>query len=97
MKNGTMINVNVGARIISDPEKVTVVFVRYMKSIDDDSVVVKKQSKRLYFWNKWKNYENNIKNTWHFKKAVMEKSKTCENHFQRDQISIKKKPLIKEL
>ena len=49
MKNGTMINVNVGARIISDPEKVTVVFVRYMKSIDDDSVVVKKQSKRLYF------------------------------------------------
>ena len=44
---------------------------------------LKKQSKKLYFQNKLKQYENNIKNTWNVMKAVIGKSKICNDKFPK--------------
>ena len=43
----------------------------------------KKQSEKLYFQNKLKQYENNIKNTWNVMKAVIGKSKICNDKFPK--------------
>ena len=43
----------------------------------------KKQSKNLYFQNKLKQYENNIKNTRNVMKAVIGKSKICNDKFPK--------------
>ena len=40
---------------------------------------VKRQLKKLYFQNKLKQYENNIKDTWNVMKAVIGKSKICND------------------
>ena len=40
---------------------------------------LKKQLKRLYFQNKLTQYENNITNTWKAMKAVVGKSKICND------------------
>ena len=44
---------------------------------------LKKQSKKLYFQNELKQYENNIKNTWNVMKAVIGKSKICNDKFPK--------------
>ena len=44
---------------------------------------LKKQSKKLYFQNKLNQYENNIKNTWNVMKAVIGKSKICNDKFPK--------------
>ena len=44
---------------------------------------LKKQSKKLHFQNKLKQYENNIKKTWNFMKAVIGKSKICDDKFPK--------------
>ena len=44
---------------------------------------LKKQSKRLYFQNKLKQYENAIKNAWNVMKAVIGKSKICNDKFPK--------------
>ena len=44
---------------------------------------LKKQSKKLYFQNKLKQDENNIKNTWNVMKAVIAKSKICNDKFSK--------------
>ena len=44
---------------------------------------LKKQSKRLYFQNKLKQYENAIKNAWNVMKAVKGKSKICNDKFPK--------------
>ena len=44
---------------------------------------LKKQLKKLYFQNKLKQNEHNIKNTWNFMKAVTGKSKICNDKFPK--------------
>ena len=45
--------------------------------------MLKNQSKKLHFQNKLKQYENNIKNTWNVMKAVIGKSKICNDKFPK--------------
>ena len=44
---------------------------------------LKLQSKKLYFQNKLKQYENNIKNTWKIMKVIIGKSKVYNNNFPK--------------
>ena len=44
---------------------------------------LKNQLKKLYFRNKLKQYENNFKNTWDVMKAVIGKSKICNDKFPK--------------
>ena len=44
---------------------------------------LKKQSKKLYFQNKLKQYENNIENTWNIMKAKIGKYKICNNKIMK--------------
>ena len=54
------------------------------------TVYVKLQSKKLYFQNKLKQYENNIKNTWKIIKVIIGKSKILT----KNKLSTRK-PLLK--
>ena len=47
---------------------------------------MKKQSKKLYFQNKLKKCENNIKNTWKIMKSITEKSRVQDNSFPKSLI-----------
>ena len=58
---------------------------------------LKKQPKKLYFQNKLKQYENNIKKTWNVMKTVIGKSKICNDklpllslHINKEEITDKK-------
>ena len=44
---------------------------------------LKKQSKKLYFQNKLKQYESNIKNTWNVMNPVIGKFKICNDKFPK--------------
>ena len=44
---------------------------------------LKLQSKKIYFQNKLKQYENNVKNTWKFMKVIIGKSKVYNNNFPK--------------
>ena len=44
---------------------------------------LKLQSKKLYFQNKLKQYENNIKNTWKIMKVIIGKSKVYNDNFPK--------------
>ena len=57
----------------------------------------KKQSKRLYFQNKLTQYEKNITNTWNAMKAVVGKSKICNDKSPKRLDINKAKSLIKKL
>ena len=52
----------------------------------------KLQSKKLYFQNKLKQYENNIKNTWKIMKVITGKSKLYNDNFPRS-LNIGKKEI----
>ena len=58
---------------------------------------LKKQLKKLFFQNKLKQNEHNIKNTWNVMKAVIGKSKICNDKFLKRLDNKKKKSLIKIL
>ena len=53
---------------------------------------LKKQSKKLYFQNELKQYENNIKNTWNAMKAVTGESEICNDKFPKS-LSIHKEEI----
>ena len=53
---------------------------------------LKLQSKKLYFQNKLKQYENNIKNTWKVMKVIIGKSKVYNYNFPKI-LSIGKKEI----
>ena len=53
----------------------------------------KKTVKKLYFQNKLKHYENNIKNTWNVAKTVVGKSKICNDKFPKS-LDINKEEII---
>ena len=54
---------------------------------------LKKQSKKLFFQNGLKQYENNIKNTWNVMKAVIGKSKICNDELSK-RLDINKEEII---
>ena len=54
---------------------------------------LKLQSKKLYFQNKLKQYENNIKNTWKIIKVIIGKSKVYNDNFPKI-LNIDKKEII---
>ena len=60
----------------------------------------KLQSKKLYFQNKLKQYENNIKNTWKIMKVITGKSKVYNDNFPKilniDKKEITEKKIIAE-
>ena len=53
---------------------------------------LKLQSKKLYFQNKLKQYENNIKNTWKIMKVIIGKAKVYNDNFPKI-LSIDKKEI----
>ena len=54
---------------------------------------LKKQSKKLFFQNGLKQYENNIKNPWNVMKAVIGKSKICNDELPK-RLDINKEEII---
>ena len=58
---------------------------------------LKKQSKKLYFQNKLKQYENNIENTWNIMKAKIGKYKICNNKIMKSLDIIKEEITDKEI